>query len=40
MTLNVVQLDEIHPVQFFIPAIYDFQIASYDLHPIKPIMAN
>ena len=36
MTLRVAQLDEIHLV-VFIPAFYDFQIASYDLYPI---MAN
>ena len=34
--IKVAQLDEIHLV-VFIPAFYDFQIASYDLYPI---MAN
>ena len=34
--IKVAQLDEIHLV-VFIPALYDFKIASYDLHPI---MAN
>ena len=37
--IKVAQLDEIHLV-VFIPAFYDFQVARYNLHPIKPIMAN
>jgi len=36
--IKVAQLDEIRLV--VIPAFYDFQVARYNLHPIKPIMAN